>query len=156
MDLCVLEEMMFRSLSMPENAKKAWEQALHIERYQGGQTQVDQSSDNTVNIRVREKNKQLFGCSVPYYCFCFGIAPESEEESNNCIGIPAARFLQAMQRMIHVYASDRESAEESFADWGERKGTPFFTEVLDDLIVVGPEDLHELLGHIEEDLSLIA
>lgn len=156
MDLCVLEETMFRSIALPESAKKALEQHFHFERYRGERTQVEQSEGNMINIRVREKMRHLFGCDVLYYCFCFGVAPDSGEESERCIGIPAARFLQATQRMIHAYAADRASEEENFADWGERKGTPFFTELLDDLIVVGPGDMPQLLRHKEEYLSLIA
>ena len=155
MDLCVLEETMFRSIATSENAKKALEQEFHLERYHGESTQVEQSPDHMINFRVKEKERHLFGCNVPYYCFCFGAADESEEYNENCIGVPAARFLQAVQRMIHTYAADRASEEESFADWGIRKGTPFFTEVLDDLIVVGPEDMPQLLKHKEEYLGLI-
>ncbi len=155
MDLCVLEETMFRSIALPNSAKKALEQGFHVERYHGEKTQVEQTEDNLINIRVREKERHLFGCDVLYYCFCFGVAPDSNEDSEQCIGIPAARFLQAMQRMIHAYAADRSSEDENFADWGERKGTPFFTELLDDLIVVGPEDMPQLLKHKEEYLGLV-
>ena len=155
MDLCVLEESMFRSIALPDSAKKALEQEIHFDRYRGEKTQVDQS-DNVINIRVREKQRHIFGCDILYYCFCFGVAPDSEEESEQCIGIPAARFLQATQRMVRAYAADRASENDNFADWGERKGTPYFTEILEDLLVVGPEDMPELLRHKEEYLGLIA
>lgn len=156
MDLCVLEETMFRSIALPESAKTALEQGFQLARYRGEGSQVEQSEEKMINIRVREKQRHLFGCDILYYCFCFGVAPDSEEDTERCIGIPAARFLQAMQRMIHAYAADRATEDENFADWGERKGTPFFTEILDDLIVVGPEDIPQLLKHKDEYLSLIA
>lgn len=155
MDLCVLEETMFHSIESSENAKKALEQEFHLGRYQGESTQVEQSKDQKINFRVKEKERHLFGCNILYYCFCFGEASASEENTENCIGVPAARFLQAMQRMTHTFAADRASEDESFADWGRRKGAPFFTEILDDLIVVGPEDMPQLLRHKEEYLGLI-
>jgi len=155
MDLCVLEESMFRSIALPESAKKALEQDIHFERYHGEKTQVEQTEDNIINIRVLEKQRHMYGCDVLYYCFCFGLAPDSEEESEQCMGIPAGRFLQAMQRMMRAYAAD-SADNENFADWGERKGTPFFTELLEDLLYIGPEDMHQLLKHKEEYLGLIA
>ncbi|MDH5544830.1 MAG: hypothetical protein OEZ43_04505 [Gammaproteobacteria bacterium] len=154
MDLCVLEEEMFKSLSMTDDAKKALAQVIHISAYQGEESQVRDSGKDEVEIKLYLKDKNLFGRTFPYYCFCFGsVAGKGVSE---CIEIPAARFLLALQRMVHTYASDRLSADESFSSWGARKGTPFFTELLEGIVLVGPEDMHELIEHLQENLQLIS
>ena len=154
MDLCVLEEEMFKSLELTGDAKKALEQVIHISRYQGEDTQVAKSGKDEVDLKLYIKSKNLFSHSFPFYYFCFGKI--SAGSKGNCIEIPAARLLLALQRMVHTYASDRLSEDESFAQWGVRKGTPFFTELLEEIVVVGPEDMHELMEHLDENMDLLS
>jgi len=154
MDLCVLEEELFKSLSMSDDGKKALAQVIHISRYQGEDAQVEQAGKDEVEIKLYSKDKNLYGRSFPYYYFCFGAV--DSETKNKCIEIPAARFLLALQRMVHTYASDRLSEDETFTQWGMRKGTPFFTELLEEIVLVGPEDMRELLKHLEENIELLS
>ena len=150
MDLCLLEEPRFNFLPADNKAKSYLAEALHLRRYTGGKLRADEND----NIWVSSKTKQLFGKSVPHFCFC--LDPLNDEEAHRqCLEVPAPRFLQALQRMIHTYGSDRKDASETFTQWGARKGTPFLTELLEDFMVVGPDDIHELLLHIEEDMNLL-
>lgn len=153
MDLCVLEEEMFKHVSMSDDAKKALAQVIHIHSYQGEDSQVEDLGKDEVDIKLYSKQKNLFGRSFPYYCFCFGNVVDKSK--GDCIEIPAARFLLALQRMVHTYASDRLSEDETFSQWGARKGTPFFTELLEGIVLVGPEDMHELIEHLEENIHLV-
>lgn len=155
MDLCVLEEEMFKHYAMNEDQKKALAQVIHISEYHGENRQVNETGKDEVDIKLYSKKKNLFGREFPYYCFCFGDVDVSKGKGD-CIEIPAARFLLALQRMVHTYASDRTSENESFSQWGARKGTPFFTELLEGIVLVGPEDMHELLEHLEENIQLIS
>ena len=154
MDLCVLEEEMFKHVSMPEEAKKALAQVIHISEYHGEESQIESFDKDETNMKLYSKKKNLFGREFPYYCFCFGST--AGKSKGDCIEVPAARFLLALQRMVHTYASDRLSEDESFAQWGARNGTPFFTELLEGIVLVGPEDMHELIEHLEENVQLVS
>lgn len=151
MEVCMLEESIFRSVSKMDENRSSLAKVLHLERFRNENRVIE---DNAADLYIRSKTKLFFGKSVPYYCFCFE-TDKIESKNNQCIEIPATRFLQSLQRMVHTYESDKINAEETFTHWGARKGTPFFTELLEDIILTSPDDLHEFFEHPEEDMALI-
>ncbi len=96
-------------------------------------------------LAVHKITKQVFGRIVPFYHLCV----ESDDENKQIlqsVDIPAARFEEAMQLMKLAYDSDEQHPDEGFAQWGARKGYPFFTELLEDILSIGPDDLPHLLN----------
>jgi len=96
------------------------------------------------NLAIHNVSKPFFGHIVPYYRLCVEGADEKKEILQS-VDIPAARLQEAIERMKTSYQSEEHLTEENFAQWGARKGYPFFTEMLEDLLAVGPDDLPHLL-----------
>jgi len=103
-------------------------------------------------LAVHKISKQVFGRIVPFYHLCV----ESDDENSEIlqsVDIPVARFEEAIQLMEQAYRSDEKKPEEGFAQWGARKGYPFFTELLEDILSIGPDDLPYLLNvQVSKDL----
>jgi len=87
---------------------------------------------------LENQAKVMFGKVVPYYQLSF-------DNLASHLDVPAARFPQILQRMLDTFSNDGKGNEETFALWSGRKGIPFFTELLEDINLVGPDDLPELL-----------
>ena len=125
MEVCMLEESIFQSVSKMDDNRTSLAKVLHLESFRNRNSAV---GDSAADLYLRSKSKLLYGKSVPYYCFNFDVSNDPDNFSQ-CIEIPAARLLQSLQRMVHTYESDKVSKEESFAHWGERKGSPFFYRI---------------------------
>ncbi len=150
MEVCMLEDSIYKSVSNMKGGRSSLAEVLHLERFRDDNPSIDNSA---ADLYLRSKTKSLYGKSVPYYCFSFDMA--KTKSNGQCIEIPASRLLTSLQRMVHTYESDKKSENESFSQWGARRGTPFFTELLEDLTLIGPDDLHEFLEHPEEDMALV-
>ena len=96
-------------------------------------------------LAIHNVGKPVFGRIVPYYRLCVEGADEKREILQS-VDIPAARFQTAVQLMKHAYESDEIHPNEDFSQWGARKGYPFFSEMLEDILPVSPDDLPQLLG----------
>ncbi|MDH5256561.1 MAG: hypothetical protein OEX07_01090 [Gammaproteobacteria bacterium] len=96
-------------------------------------------------LAVHNVGKTVFGRIVPYYRLCVEGVDEKKEILHS-VDIPAARFQTAVQLMKHAYESDERRPNEDFSQWGARKGYPFFSEMLEDILPVSPDDLPQLLG----------
>jgi len=152
MQVCMLEESIFQSVSSMDENSSSLAKVLNLEKFKPGCTL---SENHSADLYLRGKTKNLFGKHVPFYCFCFNFNKDGTQ-SKQCIEIPATRLMQSLQRMVHTYESDKSSENENFAHWGARKGTPFFTELLEDVILIGPDDLREFLEHPDEDMELVS
>lgn len=96
-------------------------------------------------LAVHNIGKNFFGRIVPYYRLCVkGV--DDKKEILQSVDIPAARFQEALQLMKLAYQSEERLLNESFSQWGAHKGYPFFTEMLEELLRVGPDDLPTLLN----------
>ena len=110
-------------------------------------------------LAIHNVGKPIFGRIVPYYRLCVEGADEKREILQS-VDIPAARFQNALDLMKRAYESDEKRPNEDFSQWGARKGYPFFTEMLEDILPVGPDDLPQLLGikmskNVIEDCGLL-
>ncbi len=151
MEVCMLEDSIYKSVSNMHEGRSSLAEVLHLERFRDDNPPIENSA---ADLYLRSKTKKLYGKSVPYYCFCFDIS-KANDSTGQCIEIPATRLLASLQRMVHTYESDKKDDQETFAQWGARRGTPFFTELLEDVTLIGPDDLHEFLEHPEEDMALV-
>ena len=151
MQVCMLEDSIYKSVANMSEDRSSLAKVLHLERFRNDNPPIENSA---ADLYLRSKTKSLYGKSVPYYCFCFDVNKENDSKGQ-CIEIPATRLLNSLQRMVHTYESDKAGEDESFAHWGARRGTPFFTELLEDVTLVGPDDLHEFLDHPDEDMELV-
>lgn len=100
---------------------------------------------HTSDIGLHGLAKRKFGKLIPYYQLHFG----GNGNLGGQIGlkgpeIPSAWIREAIDRVQTSYSSD-QSQDETFESWAQRKGTPFFTELLEDLTIVGPDDLSYLM-----------
>jgi len=103
-------------------------------------------------LAVHKIGKRVFGKIVPFYRLCVQRA-DTNKEILQSVDVPAARFEDALQLMKHAYQSDEKRLNEDFAQWGARKGYPFFTEMLEDILPIGPDDLPHLLNvDVNKDL----
>ncbi len=98
----------------------------------------NQYATRVPGLRLESQAKIMFGKAVPYYQLSF-------DHLVSHLDVPAARFPQILQRMLDTFKNDGKGNEETFAVWSGRKGIPFFTELLEDINLVGPDDLPELL-----------
>jgi len=96
-------------------------------------------------LAVHNVGKTIFGRIVPHYRLCVEGVDEKKEILHS-LDIPAARFQAAVRLMKHAYESDEKHPNENFSQWGARKGYPFFTEMLEEILPIGPDDLPELLS----------
>ena len=119
----------------PSNLLQETHQAI---RPQSSKT--NQYSTETLGLRLENQAKIMFGKAVPYYQLSF-------DHLVNHLDVPVARFPQVLQRMLDTFNNDGKGSEDTFALWSGRKGIPFFTELLEDINLVGPDDLPELLRH---------
>jgi len=112
------------------------------------QTQIKPASGfvrKPTQLALRSFGKRFLGRIVPYYKLCVENLGQ-EKRCLQCVDIPAARVKTAIQLMQHAYDLDSTSDEESFAQWGAKKGFAYFSELLEELTVVGPDDLPTLLN----------
>jgi len=101
-------------------------------------SKTNQYTTTVPGLRLKKQAKVIFGKVVPYYQLNF-------DHLVRHLDVPAARFPQILQRMLDTFNYDGKGHEETFALWSARKGIPFFTELLEDINLVGPDDLPELL-----------
>ena len=120
------------------NSERRKENQSHIKPAEGFQLKQ-------TRLAVHNVGKTIFGRIVPYYRLCVEGVDEKREILHS-VDIPAARFQTAVQLMTHAYESDEKRPDEDFSQWGARKGYPFFTEMLEDILPVGPDDLPQLLN----------
>ncbi len=101
-------------------------------------SKTNQYAASVPGLHLENQAKIMFGKAVPYYRLSF-------DHLVSHLDVPAARFPQILQRMLDTFNNDGKGNEETFALWSGRKGIPFFTELLEDINLVGPDDLPELL-----------
>jgi len=101
-------------------------------------SKTHQYATRVPGLRLESQARIMFGKAVPYYQLNF-------DHLVSHLDVPAARFPQILQRILDTFNSDGKANEETFALWSGRKGIPFFTELLEDINLVGPDDLPELL-----------
>ena len=104
-------------------------------------------------LAIHNVGKPVFGRIVPYYRLCVEGLDEKREILQS-VDIPASRFQDALQLMKLAYASDEKQPGEDFSQWGSRKGYQFFTEMLEDILPVRPDDLPQLLN-VELNTNMI-
>ena len=103
------------------------------------------------DIGLHGEGKRIFGKLVPYYRMYFG-GSGVQYGGFGMRGpeIPAARAEEAIHKVNRAYSCDKET-DESFRNWAQRKGQEFFTEMLEDLLLVTADELSSLLRDVGSD-----
>lgn len=90
------------------------------------------------DIGIVSINRPLFGKNVPYCRLYLG-------QKMKPIDVPTARMGPALKLIKGSFSADR-GEQESFQQWAQRCDIPFFSELLQDLLFVAPQDLSVLMA----------
>ncbi len=99
----------------------------------------------TGDIGIYGEGNRLHGKLVPHYQTYFG--GDGRSAGGLALkgpSVPAARIETAVTRVEETYTKDRNEGE-TFFHWAHRHGKEYFTELLQDLVKVAPEELSSVL-----------